>query len=195
MRTRLAALAIAVGLIAATSAHASHHLWNFSEIFSNADGTVQYMELFTADANEQLVGAFGVTSNTHTFNFVTNLPSAATANTWILVATASFTGKPGAVPPDYIIPSNFFPTGGGTLNYAGGVQVWNYGAVPTDGVHSLLRNGTTAVNSPTNFAGQTGSVNLGSSVPVLPTWGLIVLVGAMLLAASGMLRKRGPATA
>jgi hypothetical protein len=39
--------------------------------------------------------------------------------------------------------SAFGHTGGGTLNYAG-IDNWSYGAVPTDGVHSLLRNGSTA---------------------------------------------------
>jgi hypothetical protein len=190
MRTRLIALATAVGLLTATASQAGHHLWNFSEIFSNADGSVQYMELFTTDNNEQGVGPFGITSNAHTFSFVNNLGSSLTGNTYILVATSNFASKPGAVTPDYIIPASFFATGGGTLNYAGGIQVWNYGAVPTDGVHSLLRNGSTAVNSPTNFLGQSGSVNLAATVPMVPTWGLIVLVGGLLLAGSGLLRRR-----
>src|SRR5207244_1759546 len=81
-----------------------------------------------------------------------NLPTSTTANTWILVATSGFGSLPGGVTPDYIIPSNFFPTGGGTLNYASGVQSCSYGVVPTDGYHSLLRNVSTAVHSPHNFA-------------------------------------------
>jgi hypothetical protein len=91
--------------------------------------------------------------------------------------------------PDYVIPANFFSTGGGTINYAG-VDVWTYGAVPTDGVHSLARDGTTPVNSPKNFAGQFGSVILTTAVPTLPTTGIVILIGALLLAASGLLRKR-----
>jgi len=199
MSTRPAILALAATLTAvltlAPSARAGHHLWVFSEIFSNASGSVQFMELFCPDPNEQGVGPFSVTSNAHTFNFVTNLPSAATANTYILIATSGFGALPGGVTPDYTIPSNFFATGGGTLNYASGVQVWNYGAVPTDGSHSLLRNGSTAVNSPTNFAGQPGSVNLATTVPMLPRWGIVVLVGALLLAASGLLAARPRPTA
>ena len=193
MRTRLAVVATIVGLIIASSAQAGHHLWVFTEMFSNASGSAQYIEMFTADANEQGVGPFTITSTTHTFNFVTNLPTAATANTWILVATSNFANL--GVTPDYIIPAQFFPTGGGTLNYAGGVQVWNYGAVPVDGYHSLHRDGTTAVNSPTNFAGTTRTVYLTPGVPMLPRWGLAVLLGAMLFAASGLLRKRVDSTA
>jgi hypothetical protein len=73
------------------------------------------------------------------------------------------------------------------------VQIWNYGVVPTDGYHSLLRNGSTAVNSPQNFAGQVGQLDL--SVPAFGGWGLALLIGAMLLVASGLLRRRQTATA
>jgi len=194
MRNRLALLATVVGLFVAATAQAGHHLWRFTEAFSNASGSAQFVELFVTDNNEQGVGPFTVTSGTHTFSFVTNLPTTATANTWILIGTPNIGTLPGGVTPDYVIPAGFFPTGGGTLNYAGGVDVWNYGAVPTDGVHSLLKNGSTAVNSPTNFGGQSGSVNAGAAVPMVQTWGIMLLIGAMLLVGSGLLRKRDDAT-
>jgi hypothetical protein len=195
MRTRLGALAVLVGLFTATSAQAGHHLWDTTEIFSNASGSVQFVELFTAANDEQGLGPFTLTSTTHTLNFVTSLPTNLTANTWVLVATSGFGALPGGVTPDYVVPASFFPTAGGTINYAG-VDIWNYGAVPTDGVLALQRNGSTATNSPHNFAGQSGSVNLGAAVPMTQTWGLLVLIGAILLASSGLLRKpRGMATA
>lgn len=194
MRLRLGILLTVVGLAIAPAAQAAHHLWTISEAFSNASGTVQFVELACPAAGENNIGAFALTSNTHTLNFVTNLAATSTANTWVLAATTGFQSLPGGVTPDYIIPANFFNTGGGTLNYAG-IDNWSYGAVPTDGVHSLLRNGSTAVNSPTNFGGSTGSVNLSSPVPALQTWGLLVLVGAMLFAASGLWKKRAPEVA
>jgi hypothetical protein len=190
MRKTLGILATLIGLSVASSAQAAHHLWVFSEIFSNVDGSVQYVELFCPATGEPGLGPFTVTAGTHTFNFVTNLPSSSTANTWVLIATSNFTSLPGSVTPDYVIPANFFSTGGGTLNYASGVQIWNYGAVPTDGVQALRRDGTTGVNAPKNFAGQSGQVHVSAALPMLPTWGLIVLVGAMLLMASGLLRRR-----
>jgi hypothetical protein len=153
------------------------------------------MELFCPAGDEQGVGPFTITSNSHTFNFVTNLPSNATGNTHILVATSGFGALAGGVTPDYLIPANFFATGGGTLNYASGVSTWNYGTVPTDGVHSLLPNGSTAVNSPTNFAGNAGSVNLAAAVPMLPRWGILLLVLALLFAGSGLLVLRPRPTA
>jgi len=188
------ALAGLTPLVATTTVQAGHHLWDVTEIFSDASGTVQFIELFTADNNEQGVGAFSITSGANTFNFVTNLPTATTANTWILVGTANVASLPGGVTPDYILPANFFSTGGGTINYAG-VDIWNYGTVPTDGVHSLARNGSTPVNSPTNFAGDAGELALDFDVPAVQTWGIVVLVGCVLLAASGLLRRRASSLA
>src|SRR5262249_27613721 len=116
--------------------------------------------------------------------------SAATANTWILVATAGFGSLPGGVTPDYILPANFLNTGGGTLNYASGIQIWNYGALPIDGVHSLARDGSINVNSPHNFTGQSGSVGRTQATPMMGSWGVVLLVGALLFIGSGLLRRR-----
>ena len=118
MRTRVGVPALVLGLLLATQAHAGHHLWRFTEAFTNSSGSVQYIELHTADANEQAIGGFGITSNTGTFNFVTPLSTSATANTSILIATSNFAALSGAVTPDYILPANFISPSGGTLNYA-----------------------------------------------------------------------------
>jgi len=189
MRARILAAALLTGLLAATPAMAGHHLWDFTQAFSTTDGTIQYVEIFTADNNEQGIGAFGITQGVNSFSFVTNLSTSLTANTWVLVATPAFSSQPGAVTPDYILPANFLNTAGGTLNYAGGVDVWNYGALPTDGHTAKFRNGTTAENAPHNFAGAVGHINV-LATPGFPRWGLILVVGAMLLAGSGLLRRR-----
>jgi hypothetical protein len=193
MRIRhVAAFAALVGVIVAAPkpSYAGHHLWKLTQLFSNASGSVQFAELFTAADGEPGVGPFTLTASGHTFNFVTNLPRATTANTWILVATSNFAGLPGAVAPDYIIPANFFSTGGGTITYAG-IDAWNYGTVPTDGVHSLMRDGSTPVNSPINFAAQAGSVSLAAApAPAVTTWALLILLGSLLLLGSGLLRQR-----
>jgi hypothetical protein len=189
MRNRLVVLATAVGLVVAASAQAGHHLWDFTEMYSNSSGSVQFVEMFTAVNGEAGVGPFTVVAGANTFNFVTSLADP-TVNTYLLIATSGFGSLPGGVTPDYIIPGNFFATGGGTLNYAGGVDVWNYGTVPTDGVSALLRNGSTAPNTPTNFAGNAGSVDLGLTVPALGGWGMALLIGSILLFASGLIRRR-----
>jgi hypothetical protein len=50
MRNRLIVLATVVGLAIAATAQAGHHLWDFTEIYSNASGTIQYIELFNRSA-------------------------------------------------------------------------------------------------------------------------------------------------
>jgi hypothetical protein len=189
---------------------AAHHLWSFSEAFSNASGSTQFVELFCTDAGESALGSgpggqpWTITSGGQTINLA-NLSTAVhdTANAHLLLATSNFAALPGAVPPDFIIPTGFLSTGGGTLNYASSTDVWAYGGLPTDGVHSLSRSGTTittTVNSPTNYStGAVGSISLAAAaVPGLPKAGIAVLVGMLLLAGSGLLRRRSsrtPATA
>jgi hypothetical protein len=195
MRPPFRWIAVLAGLVLATSAQAGHHSWDITEVYSNSSGSTQFVELFCPANGESGLGPFTLTSTTHTLNFVTNLPSATTQNTWVLCATSNFSSLPGGITPDYVIPANFFPTGGGTINYASGADTWNYGSVPTNGVDALQRNGSSQVNSPRNFAGGSGSVNLATTVPVTRSWGLIALVGAVLLLASGLLKRRSPAAA
>ena len=154
----------------AAPARASFHLWKFSEAFSNADGSVQFIEMLDPADGEEFVSGIQLKSNAHTFSVPANLPSALTANHHMLFATAGFGSLPGGVPPDYIIPANFFSPAGDTLIWAGGLDSKTFGPIPTDGTHSLtLPGATTGVNSPTNFAGQAGSVVPEPSAIVLLT--------------------------
>lgn len=183
-----------VTLGAGGPALAGHHLWDVHEIFSNADGTIQFIELWesTGDNAENGIGPFGVTSNANTFQFVTNLPPGDTGFKFVLLATSGFAALPGAVTPDYIIPDNFFSINGDSINYAGGLDILTFGlgVLPTDGVVSLNRDLTTGTNSPTNFAGAIGSIDLsGPEVPALSTWGLAVMA-ALLVAASAFIYSR-----
>lgn len=187
--------AAALVLLQAASASAGHHRWDFTEIFSNADGSVQFIEMFSANSGESALSGWTITAGGNTFTFATDLPGDS-ANTWVLVGTADFASLPGAPTPDYVLPASFFPTGGGTLVYAGGADTWSYGSVPTDGIASLERDGSTPPNSPTNFAGTSGSVNAsGAPIPSLAAWAAMLLVAIVLLAASGMLRRRSIETA
>ena len=195
MRRRLVVLATVIGLVSASSARAGHHSWDFNELYSNATGQIQFIEMTCPANGEAGLAGWTVTNGTNTLNFATNLPSTSTAGTSILIATSGFGSLPGGVAPDYIIPANFFSTGGGTLTYAGGADVWAYGAVPTNGVLSLPRAGSPAANSPKNFAGSTGSVNGAATAPMIGSWGLVLLLGSFLLIASGVLRRRRETTA
>lgn len=178
----LVSVALLTSLITAP-AQASFHLWRFSEIFSNADGSVQFIEMLDGSNNEQFVGGMQLKSTTNTFNIPANLPSSSTANHRMLFATSGFGLLAGGVTPDYIIPAHFFNPVGDTLNFAN-VDIQTFGAIPLDGVTSRALPGTgTGINSPTNFANAAGSVNLAVPEPA---------VGGMAMAALvlGLFRRR-----
>lgn len=121
-----------------------------------------------------------------------------TSNRHLLLATAAFAAFPGAPAPDYIIADGFLPTTGDTLEYWSYVDAtWTYGPgqMPLDGVLSLNADHTTGVNSPTNYAGDTGSIDV-SPVPAVSAWGLAGLVLVVLAAGTVAIRKgreTGPA--
>jgi len=138
------------------------HVFHINEIYSNAAGTVQFIE-FTGDANDQhewaghtITSTNGVNTNTYKFN--TNLPNETTINKSVLVATQGFADL-GIVTPDYIIPNGFLFTASGIVNFPGmnGGSL-TYATLPTDGVRSLNPDSSTGINSPTNFAGITSTV-------------------------------------
>jgi hypothetical protein len=155
---------------------ASFHLWKFDEVFSNPSGTVQFIEMVDAFSGEEFVGGMQLKSNSNTFTVPANLPSASTANHHMLFATAGFGSLPNGVTPDYIIPASFFNPSGDTLDWAGGFDHQTFGAVPTDGVMSVaIPGGSTQTNSPTNFAGSSGSVSLAAPEPLASTLMLMAL--------------------
>lgn len=156
----------AVGLaLCAPLALATFHTYRIEQLYTNADGTVQFVVLNESSGSdgEHLWG--GKTLRTtgpagaQQIVFPANLPSAATAGSRVLVATAGFAAL-GIVAPDYTIPANFLPIGGGTINFAG-VDQFAFAALPTDGVMALSRGGFPMQNLATNFAGATGSVTAG----------------------------------
>jgi hypothetical protein len=152
---------VAITCVAITSAPAlaGSHLWRFNEVFSNADGTIQFIELeeCCGAANETALSGKWVRSDStgNQYNFPANLPAGTTANKHILLATAGFAALPGAPAPDHIIPDGFFDINGDTLrywNYAAAVWTFGAGDLPTDGINSLANDLSTGCNSPTNFA-------------------------------------------
>lgn len=147
---------------AALPATASFHLWTMTELYSNADGSVQFLEMRAITGSEQFFAGHVLTASgggvTHQFTVPTNLPGDS-AGRRMIFGTQGFAAL-GVVQPDYVLPNNFFPIAGGTVNWAD-ADVWNYDALPTNGTDSLMRNGssvTTGTNSPQNFAGRTGTV-------------------------------------
>ncbi len=159
-------LACALSLCLVSPAVAGSHLWQINEIFSSADGTVQFIEMreCCGAPSETGIGGKWVLSDATgmQFDFPASL-TGSTANMHLLLATAAFAALPGAPTPDYIIPENFFSLDADTLDYwfyAGATMTYTSGQLPLDGLNSLDRNGVVEVNSPTNFAGDSGSVTL-----------------------------------
>jgi len=156
-------------LVSAGTARATFHLWQLNEIYSNADGTVQFIEFSTGVSGQQFLIGHTVTSSqgatTRSFTFPSDLPGDSAGRTF-LIGTTGFAAL-GLVTPDYIVPNGFLFTTNGSVNFAG-VDSDSWTALPVDGAMSIDRFGAMAINSPKNFAGATGSVFVSSS----PTFAL-----------------------
>jgi len=166
----LRSCALTLLLLATFGASASFHLFRIEQIYSNADGTVQFIvlrESFGANGEDlwkdQMLTSTGGGSN-KSLTFPTNLPSFSTAGRRVLIATPGFAAL-GLVTPNYTIPNGFLPLTNGTLNYAGVDQV-TYASLPTDG-NAIDRSGNPIPNVATNFAGTSASVQATQSP--LPT--------------------------
>ena len=151
---------------------ATFHFWEIKEVYSNADGTVQYIELFTASNSQQFTigttirASQGVSSNDVVFPGNTPAP---TGGHHLLLATADFASLPGAVTPDFTLDDGFLFSLDGVVDFIGANRL-TYDNLPTDGIMSLhcdTNNGISCtvmsigVNSPTNYAGATGSIDAG----------------------------------
>jgi hypothetical protein len=161
LASRLAALALLLAV--SSAANAAFHNFRIQQLFTNADGSVQFVvlrECCGTDGENLFAGQqLRVTSvgDTRILTFPSNLPSGDTGNKSVLIATQGFANL-GLVAPDYIMPSNFLPTAaGGTVNFANVSQL-TFGSLPNDGRNALLTGGIVAPNLATNFAGQSASV-------------------------------------
>jgi hypothetical protein len=167
-------------LLAASPAEAAFHLWDIKEVYSNADGSIQYIELFNSFDNEQFVNGVQIVATSdgvsRTFTFSGNLSTNQTANKHLLIATPGFASLPGAVTPDYILPCGpFFNPGATTITIDfttgfGSIDAVTFtgASLPTNGRDSLTDSTvgsptTTLVagqSSPANFAGSAGALAL-----------------------------------
>lgn len=195
---------LAALVLAADPALAASHLWRFSEFYSSADGSVQFIEMQEiggSDSETNIDGHWFATdgyNQDHSQLLGTDLPFG-TANKKFLVGTQSYAALPGVPAPDYVLPD-------GILDPSGDTVVWWFyqtivippGVMPTDGVDSIhvvspANPGNPPVyavgtNSPTNFAGETGTVVQSLPAPSLSTWGVAIV--AVLLSATGWARMQ-----
>jgi len=168
------AIGIGFALLAVflTPAHAAFHLFRIDQVYSNADGSVQYVVMRESTGsnfeNFWSTGAsLRATPNggaARTITFTSDLPSVETESRSVLVATPGFAALK-LVTPDYTIPAGFIPLAGGTLNYSNVDQI-ALPALPTDGAHAVDHNGSSVPATPKNFAGDT--TTLMASAPTGP---------------------------
>jgi hypothetical protein len=156
---------LASAAFACSPAQAFFHLWRFTEFFSTADGAVQFIEMHSSGAGENFSQGATITSLStgKVFTFPSDL-SGSTQNKRLLIATGGFSLLPGGVAPDFTLPStDFFNPGGDTIELFAGFTIDSrtFTSVPVDGVTSRnYPTNTLAANTPTNYGGATGSVNL-----------------------------------
>lgn len=169
LRSRFA-LALLLFFIS-VSAHSSFHEWKINQLYSNADGTLQFIEMFeppSGSPGQDMLLGNAISSNSSVFIFPRNLPNSNTAGKKFLIGTAGLAAASG-VTPDYIMPDGFIFLSNVTINFASFDSVGPIQSVPTDGTLSLTRLGansfTTATNLPTNFAGTTGTVVVPTPTP------------------------------
>jgi hypothetical protein len=178
-------LTIAAFALVATSARAEFHTFQIEQMYSNADGSVQFVVLHeSAGMNGENFLAGQVLTSTHagitkTYLFPQNLPgdycdsyygcmSSPTANRRVLIASQGFAAL-NLVAPNYVVPNGFLPVDGGTLNYAMVDQV-TFASLPTDGANALSRSGMIIPNLATNFAGNSASVAAAAAVNYQGLW-------------------------
>ena len=159
---KLRLLLVAALMFLSTGANANFHTYRIHEIYSNADGTIQYIVLHESLGfnGENAWAGHVLTARSEkgierAFMFPANLPSSQTANTHVLMATQGFADL-GLVAPEYIIPDGFVPVAGGQLNFAD-VDAFDFGPLPTDGTQALYRDGVRP-NEARNFQGASASV-------------------------------------
>jgi hypothetical protein len=194
VKHRSLALALALTSIAAP-AHAIFHLWEVTEVFSNGDGTVQFVEFYSEDSGQEfLAGQVLETVQQNVmrkqFTFLTSIPvpqGESTADRHFLVATPGFLAVAG-IAPDFEIPVGFLEPGIIDEVALVGADAMDFaaGALPSDGLNSLNDPGSgepvfAAAATPTNFARQIGTI-----VPE-PDAGV---AGAVALACVASLRRR-----
>jgi hypothetical protein len=172
----------------ASTASAGFHLWHVKEVFSNADGSVQFVEMFDSFSNENFVTGFTLSSNSDGVikNFVFPAdPNGNTVDKHMLITTPGFGSLSGAVAPDFTfdqggVTGSFFNPNATNItisfNGSGDSMTFTGASLPKNGINSLTDAGasgfppgtpsiSSGLNSPTNFAMQEGRVNLSAPSP------------------------------
>jgi len=162
--TAVARIALLAACVLAARPAAADHAFTIDQLYSNADGSIQYVVLRETAGLDNQDGFAGLALTASaggriaTFTFTGNLPSAQTARRAVLVATQGYVAAAGKtvefaqVPPDFVVPNRFLPTVGGTVTFAGGDHM-SYDSLPGDGTTALFGTGTVGDAQMQNFNG------------------------------------------
>jgi hypothetical protein len=167
-------------VLAAMPAQAFFHEWEIKEVYTNADGTMQYVELQAFLSTEIVANGAQIVATsdgvTRTFSF----PGDLTGNTQdrhLLIASPGFERLVGAVTPDFYLPSGLFfdPDAASititithpslpvidTMTFAGAALPLNGRDSLTDTtIHTPTTTLVAGQSSPTNYAGAAGALPL-----------------------------------
>ena len=130
--------------------------FKISQIYSNFDGSTQFIQLTESQGLNGQHHFAGLTlTSVHNgvikqFTFPSDLPTEQTANLSIVVAASRWgyldVSGLGSDPhyaweiwPDFAFPARFLATDGGSINFAGVDEV-DYASLPTDGENALNRD-------------------------------------------------------
>lgn len=152
--------------IVASPASAISPLTEIDQIYSNADGSVQFIValdggMTDCDSGEAAWAGRRLTSNgpggQKIYVFPNDLPTCMTSGRRILIATEGFAAL-GLVTPDFVIPNDFLQRPAGSVAIST-VAALSYTNLPTDGVRALDGFGLLVLqNRATNLAGASASV-------------------------------------
>lgn len=157
-------MSVFLWMLLSSFSHAQLAGWTIAEIYSSANGSVQFIELSTQPAAGGLLGA-GYQFNsqnaagTQSHFYATGVSQFSGGGfQYLLFASSGFTQLPGAITPDYILPNNFLFSPTGSLN----VQTISgqfgssliYSGLPTDGLHGLNASGGVVPAIAENYSGQ-----------------------------------------
>src|ERR1700716_838628 len=118
---------VLLGLSLSGAAHANSYIF---ELYSNADGSVQFIMLFAGDpvhAGQTLVARNGATE--HSVVIPSSVPGPTPPIT--LIGTQSF-ADPKLVTPDFVVPDGFLVLSNGSVRF--GPIDTSYSALPSDDV-------------------------------------------------------------
>src|ERR1035437_22074 len=123
-------------------ARATLHVWAVTELYSSADGSVQFIKLTNNSifTTEYFLGGHVITCTgppgiTNNFTFPTTLPAVSTLNKTFLIGTSNLANVPGGLTPDYVFTNKgpFLFLNSGVANKVGIV-----GSVETPAVYTNL---------------------------------------------------------